>query len=96
MAIETTSISALSLILYYFQFERSDHIEWDEFNLKKLSGMYESDKLLTIDQHIENYFAKNDIEISAVLPGAKRSNSEKENLLRSISAGIKILTKNNN
>lgn len=92
MTNEHTDGSALALILYPFQFESFEiKIEWDEKNLQRLSKIYDLEKLLLIDKQIDSYFLRGDIDLEKILPSMNKSVLEKENLLGSISQGIKLL-----
>jgi len=90
--IKKTDKSALSLILYPYQFEADPNlIEWNESELSKLRKISPLDKLIYINQHIKNYLKTKDIDLSEVLPSIGNSNEEKEVILASISKGIQIL-----
>ena len=93
--IQKTDSSALSLILYPFQFERiTDDFSWDERHQNKLSNLYDINKLKLISEHINHYFVAKDIVLSNVLPSMNASASQKELLLKHIQKGLKEITDN--
>lgn len=89
-----TDKSALSLILYPYQFDTLTNEDWSELELARLEQCFPLDKLIAIDEQIENYFNKRDIDLMKVLPSINKTVSEKELMLSQISKGIKILLKN--
>ncbi|MBV2129712.1 hypothetical protein [Arsukibacterium indicum] len=87
--IQKTDSSALSLILYAFQFERiTDDFSWDERHQNKLANLYDINKLKLISEHINHYFVARDLDLSNVLPPMNASAAEKELLLKNIQIGL--------
>lgn len=86
-----TNKSALSLILYPFQFNSGIDEKWSEAELSRLARNFSLEKLLLIDKHIENYFRKKDVNLAEALPSMDETIAEKEQLLLHISKGIELL-----
>lgn len=90
--ITKTDASALSLILYPYQFEKiSADFIWTDKHLYKLSKLYDLKKLQLIGVHIDHYLLNKDVDLSQVLPSMKASVLQKEILLTYIRDGIKTL-----
>lgn len=88
-----TEISALSLLLYPFQFERvSEDFLWTEDHHQKLSKLYDINKLKIILEQLDHYFMVKDIDLSNVLPSMNANDSQKEILLKHIQKGLKEIT----
>ncbi|WP_372626660.1 hypothetical protein [Arsukibacterium sp.] len=93
--IDKTEKSALSLILYPFQFEKmTDDFSWDQRHQNKLSKLYDISKLRLISEQVNHYFVAKDIDLSTVLPSMNASAAEKEQLLKHIQAGLNKITDN--
>ena len=91
--IDKTDASALSLILYPFQFERvTDDFSWEQRHQNKLSNLYDIGKLKLISDHVNHYFLAKDIDLSNVLPSMNANAAQKEVLLEHIQVGLNKIT----
>ena len=86
-----TDKSALSLILYPYQFDSYISNNWTQEELSRLERILPLEKLVLIDQHIENYFKRKDVDLLKVMPSIEKTIAEKEAILLHVSKGIKLL-----
>lgn len=91
--INKTDPSALSLVLYPYQFEMvSEKFIWSDKHSEKLAKLFDAQKLRIIGENIDHYFMYKDVDLMRVLPSMKADVSQKEILLGHIRKNIKIIT----